>query len=57
MLTLTIRRVGEPHRWRRVFTGWPFIADIDPEAAGPGLSVAESEHWNRRVVGMDLTRG
>src|SRR5260370_29667841 len=56
MPPLAIGCVGEPHRWRGVFSGCPFIANIGPEAAGPGLSVAGCEHRNRRVGGMDLAR-
>jgi hypothetical protein len=54
ILTLAIRRVGKPHHWRGVFCGRPFIANIGPEATSPGLSVAGSEHRNRRVIAWIL---
>jgi hypothetical protein len=57
MFALAIWRVGEPHGRRGVFTGRSFVAHISPEAACLGLSVAGSEHRNRRIVGMNLRRG
>ena len=56
MFALAIWRVGEPHGRRGVFTGRSFVAHISPEAACSGLAVARGEHWNRRVIGMDLRR-
>src|ERR1035437_10087989 len=57
MFTLAIRRVSEPHGWRRCFACSPFIADISPEASGLGLPVSRSEHRNRCIVGMNLACG
>ena len=57
MFTLAIRRVSEPDGWRGVFAGRSFIANISPEAASLRLSVAWSEHRNRRIVGMNLACG
>src|ERR1700739_3177985 len=47
MLSLAIGRVGKPHGWRGAFTNRPLIANVGPEASGPGLAVAGSEHRNR----------
>src|SRR5580692_1915479 len=52
MLTTTIRRVGKPHRCRRVVTGRTIIPHIGPQAPGLGLAVARSQHRNRRVIRM-----
>ena len=56
MFSLAILRVREPNRWRSCNLR-PVIAHIGPEPAGLGLAVAGCEHWNRRVVGMNLGCG
>ena len=49
MFSFAIRRVREPHSWRGASAGSPFVANIDPEAACLGFSVAGSKHLNRRI--------
>lgn len=56
VLSLAVRRVGEPDCRRIVRTGRTVIADIGPEPSGLGLARARSKHRNRRVVPMQLVR-
>ena len=54
MLALAIRRVGEPHRWRRRVSRGPIIAHVGPQPPGFCFAVARRQHRNRRVIGMQL---
>src|ERR1700677_2023826 len=54
MFSLAIFRIGEPHGGWGLKTCRTIVADIGPEPAGFGFTVAGSEHRNRRIVGVDL---
>jgi integrase len=49
---LAIRRIGEPHRWRRHVGRCAIIAHAHPQATGLCLAVARCEHRNWRVVSV-----
>ena len=54
MLTLAIRRVGEPRRWWCCVSRGTIIAHVRPQPPGFRFAVARCEHRNWRVVGMQL---
>ena len=54
VLALAVGRVGEPNGGRGQVSGWPVVANISPEPADLGSSVAWCKHRHWRVVGVKL---
>jgi hypothetical protein len=57
MFALAICRVCEPDRRRGLIACRSVIAHVCPQPASLGLAVARSEHWQRRIVGVQLAAG
>src|SRR5438270_8947712 len=52
MFAPAIGRVSEPDRWSRPIASRAIIANIRPQAAQFGFSIAWREHRDRSIVGM-----
>src|SRR5271163_4825378 len=57
VLSLAIRRVGEPYGWSAFIAGRPVVPDVGPEPPDLRLAVARREHGDGCVIGVQLARG
>jgi hypothetical protein len=57
VLTLAVRRVGEPYGRGDRIAGRPVVPDVGPEPPDPGLAVPRRKHRDRCIVGVELARG
>src|SRR5882762_4433534 len=54
VFSLAIRRVGEPYRRWCLVSRRPIIAHVGPQSSRFGFSISGRQHWNWRVIGMQL---
>src|SRR6266481_7108738 len=56
MIALAIWRVTKPNGRRSRIVSWTAIAHVSPKASEFSLALSRCQHWNRRVIGVQLVR-
>ena len=54
MFSLAVFRISEPDGGSSGLSRGPIVANIGPETAGPGSTVARCKYRNWRIVAVDL---